>query len=96
MALPRLHSDFERGFGTVGHIFLAVGLRLSALDFGKPLKFRVFGAGHDLNCRSWVQRTAAQIFAKRHKYHVDGRPCFSTISTSWQVFVVSVENYLWH
>jgi hypothetical protein len=75
---------------------LAVGHRLSTLDFGKPLKFRVLGADHDLNCPSWVQGSARQIFAEKHEYPVDGRPCFTIVSTGWQVFVVSVENYLWH
>ena len=41
----------QRGFGQVAHIFLALGPRLSALGFGKPFIFRVFGAFRGLTCR---------------------------------------------
>jgi hypothetical protein len=64
------------------HILRAIGLWLSALDFGKPLEFRVFDADHYLSCRSWVQGIATQIFAEKHEYPVDGRPCFTIIPTS--------------
>jgi hypothetical protein len=57
----------QRGFGPVAHIFLALDPRLSALSFGNPFIFHVFGVFRGLDFRSGVQWIAARFHLGNRK-----------------------------